>query len=443
MHLRIAAKAIGAKRPKVITNAGALNPKGCAEQVSKILKEEGIDMKVAYVEGDNLLPRMDELRAKGETFYHLEDSNRLLSSWHLEPASANAYVGARGIYEALKAGADIVIAGRCTDASPVIAAAAWYHNWSWDNYDALAGALLAGHCVECGAYVTGGNSSGFRAIKHKYYNFSMGIAEIEKDGTFVITKQKTLNGVVTSTTVRSQILYEIQGNVYLNPDVQAIIDDIKVTDLGSDRVIVTGVRGLPPPETTKAAICAVAGYQAESMVFATGLDIQEKFDTLRLQINTHLAKQPVQFDVFDMTQYGVAQQDPKSEAEGTAMMRIFAQARDIKAFGPVRNLAAFINPDGLGHFPGFQWQMDMRTCTPVPFMEYWPGRVKQKHIQLSYSFVGSDKKVLVPQVHETAPVQPQADYDAKPFNASAYGPTTRGPLGWVVHARSGDKGGSK
>lgn len=403
-------------------------------------------MKVAYVEGDNLLPRMDELRKKGETFYHLEDDSRLLDSWHLQPASANAYVGAKGIYQALCAGADIVIAGRCTDASPVIAAAAWHHQWSWDNYDALAGALLAGHCVECGSYVTGGNSSGFKSIE-KYYDFSMGIAEISKDGTFIVTKQPHLNGVVNSVTVRSQILYEIQGNVYLNPDVQAIIDNIKVTDLGHDRVLVSGVRGLPPPETTKAAICAVAGWQAEAMVFGTGLDIPEKFESLRKQINNHISKLPAsqpRFDVFDMTQYGVAKSNPETEAEGTAMMRIFAQAKDIDAFGPTKNLMAFVNPEGLGHFPGFQWLMDHRTCAPTPYMEYWPGRVKQKHLDLTVSFIGTDKKIIVPAAQETAPVHPQSDYDnEKSFNPRAYGRTTRGPLGWIVHARSGDKGGSK
>lgn len=186
----MAAKAIAKNKPKIITNAGALNPKKLATLVSELLKSEGIDLKVAYVEGDNLINRIDELSAKGETFYHLENDNKFLNTWDLKPASANAYVGARGIYEALKAGADIIISGRCTDASPVIAAAAWYHDWSWDDYNALAGALLAGHCIECGAYCTGGNSSGFLAIKDSYYNMTMGIAEINKDGTFIVTKRK-------------------------------------------------------------------------------------------------------------------------------------------------------------------------------------------------------------------------------------------------------------
>lgn len=194
-HLKLAAPAIAAKRPKILTNAGALNPRGLAEAVVALLAKEGInDLKVAYVEGDNLQPRIAELEAAGEKFPHLEDLHspnpRPLSSWRLKPASANAYVGARGIVAALRAGADIVISGRCTDASPVIAGAAWYHGWDWTQYDELAGALLAGHCVECGAYVTGGNSSGFRAIKDQYFNFSMGIAEINKDGSFVVTKRE-------------------------------------------------------------------------------------------------------------------------------------------------------------------------------------------------------------------------------------------------------------
>lgn len=212
-HIRLAADEIKKHRPKILTNAGALNPRGCAEAVERLFGELGIEgLRVAYVEGDDLLPRLTELSAQGEDFHHLEDSARKLKDWGLQPASANAYVGARGIFEALKAGADVVVSGRCTDASPLIAAAAWHHGWRWDEYDALAGALLAGHCIECGGYVTGGNSSGFTKIG-PFYDLTMGIAEIERDGTFVVTKQGGYNGVVNASTVRSQILYEIQGNV--------------------------------------------------------------------------------------------------------------------------------------------------------------------------------------------------------------------------------------
>lgn len=366
-HLKLALPAIKANRPKILTNAGALNPKGLATETAKILADAGIDLKVAYVEGDNMIHRLDELRGAGETFYHLEDNDRHLEGWEHggDIASANAYVGARGVYEALKAGADVVISGRCTDASPVIAAATWFHGWEWTNYDALAGALLAGHCIECGAYVTGGNSSGFKKYQDHYYNFSMGIAEINSDGTFVITKQPPKdgkwNGVVNDVTVRSQILYEIQGNVYLNPDVQGIIDDIVVTDQGNDRVLVTGVRGRAPPETTKAAICGVAGYQAEAFCFATGLDVEEKFETLKLQVAKFMGDDVKKFTTWDMTQYGVAKPDADEESLATAMLRIFAQAKTIAAFGPTKSLRGFVNPEGLGHFPGFHWQMDFRS----------------------------------------------------------------------------------
>lgn len=446
-HVRLAADEIKRHRPKILTNAGALNPRGCAAAVSALFRELGIEgMRIAFVEGDDLLPRLGALTDAGEDFHHLEDSGRKLADWGLEPASANAYVGARGIYAALRAGADVVISGRCTDASPLIAAAAWHHGWAWTDFGPLAGALLAGHCLECGAYVTGGNASGFRRIG-PYHGLPMGVAEVARDGTFVVTKRPGTNGAVNADTVRSQILYEIQGNVYLNPDVTADLRDVAVEDLGGDRVRVSGVRGLPPPDTTKAAICAVAGYQAEALVFATGLDVEAKFAAHREQIRRYFGKELARFAVFDMTQYGVAQPDPATEAQGTAMMRIVAQARALDAFGPTQSLWPFVNPEGLGHYPGFQWQLDLRTAAPTPFMEYWPGRVRQAHLPLTVSFVGEGEDSTItappPDADTTAPRVASDDYDSTaPPGALQQGETVRGPLGWVVHARSGDKGGN-
>jgi hypothetical protein len=253
-----------------------------------------------------------------------------------------------------------------------------------------------------------------------------------------------MNGVVTDVTVRSQILYEIQGNVYLNPDVQALIDDIRVTDLGRNRVRVDRVKGVAPPETTKVGICGVAGYQAECWVAATGLDIADKFEVMRRQIFENLGDKIKEFDVFDLTQYGVPKENARTEAEGTAMLRVMAQAKSMDAFGPAGHLLPLVNPDGLGHFPGFQWQMDSRTCIPVPFMEYWPARVHVKHLPLTVRFVGSIMKIPVDPIApaDTKPVVKQRDYDPAAFDAGKWGPTTPGPLGWVVHARSGDKGGN-
>ncbi|KAL1412334.1 hypothetical protein Q8F55_000078 [Vanrija albida] len=453
-HLRTAARTIAANKQKVLTNAGALNPRGLAEAVAALLKEEGVQLKVAYVLGDDVLARLPELEAAGETFHHLESDARHLRDWKLRGRilSANAYVGARGVRAALEAGADVVITGRVTDASPVIAAAAWWHGWRWDQYDALAGALLAGHCIECGAYVTGGNSSGFLAYKDEYYDLVMGIAEIEADGSFVITKQPPRagkwNGVVDDVTVRSQILYEIQGNVYLNPDVQALLDDMEVRVVGRDRVRVDGVRGLAPPETTKIAVCAMAGYQAEAVVYACGLDVEEKFDTLKLQITHSLGGRDAinaRFTTFDMTQYGVAAKDAETEAAATAMLRIFAQAESLDAFGPARSLKTMINPDGLGHFPGFHFPLTFGNMTPVPYIEYWPGRVRQSHLPLTVGFVGSPETIKVPAVGAgaTLPVRPSDDYDAgEALIPAQWGSTTRGPIGLIVHARSGDKGGN-
>lgn len=255
-----------------------------------------------------------------------------------------------------------------------------------------------------------------------------------------------MNGVVTDVTVRSQILYEIQGNVYLNPDVQALIDDIRVTDLGRDRVRVDNVKGIAPPNTTKVGICGVAGYQAEAWVAATGLDVKDKFEVMKRQVYENLGADGLaKFDVFDMTQYGSAIPNARTEAEGSAILRIVAQAKSLDAFGPAGHLLPLVNPDGLGHFPGFQWQMDSRTCIPTPYMEYWPASVHVKHLPLTVSFVGSSQKINVAPLapEETEPVRPQRDYEPESaFEGDKWGPTTEGPLGWVVHARSGDKGGN-
>jgi hypothetical protein len=194
------------------------------------LKSQGSKLKVAYCLGDDVGPLIETLTKQGETFEHLEDPKRALAQWHLKPLTASAYVGARGVVAALRDGADVIIVGlqrsqssssslgqtgRVTDATPTMASAAWWHGWKWDKYTALAGSLLAGHCIECGSYVTGGNFSGFKTILDTYYNFGLPIAEIEADGTYTVTLNKGpgLNGMVSTATVSSQLLYEIQGDV--------------------------------------------------------------------------------------------------------------------------------------------------------------------------------------------------------------------------------------
>lgn len=247
---------INEKRIKVALNGGALNPKGLAQKVAALVKERGHNLYVAYVSGDDLLPEVLKLMPNTRSAYlpHLDSSNSNVqpleealsflnqdpaSKSHTEIVSANAYLGARGIVDAFQQGADIVITGRVSDASPVIAAAWYWWSWNATDYDQLAGALIAGHLIECSAYVTGGNFAGFTDKKYggwkRFVDPGFPIAEVSADGSCVVTKHEGTGGVVNDDTVRCQLLYELQGNVYLHSDSKAVLDGVEVKEVGKDR----------------------------------------------------------------------------------------------------------------------------------------------------------------------------------------------------------------
>lgn len=214
------------------------------------MKEKGYDLKVAYVSGDNVLPKLGQHmpQQKDQALPHLDSGNHhvtttsesyLFTREGQEPreiVSANAYLGAHSIYEALQRGADIIISGRASDASPVIACAWYWWSWNAKSYDELAGALIAGHLIECSAYVTGGNFSGADAYDiERFVNPGFPITEIAQDGSCVVTKHPGTGGMVTVDTCRCQLVYELQGNAYLNSDVKAYVDDVAMEQVGVDR----------------------------------------------------------------------------------------------------------------------------------------------------------------------------------------------------------------
>ena len=211
-----------AKKVRIVVNAGGLNPTGLAMAVRALAKELGVDARVAHVEGDDLIGRASELG---------------LGS----PLTANAYLGAWGITECLNAGSDVVITGRVTDASLVVGAAAAHFAWRRDDWNALAGAVVAGHVLECGAQSTGGNFSFFTETELGRPGFP--IAEIEEDGSCIITKHANTGGTVTVDTVRAQIVYEITGARYAGPDVTTRFDTMKVIQDGTDRVRIHDAQG--------------------------------------------------------------------------------------------------------------------------------------------------------------------------------------------------------
>ena len=236
---------------KVVSNAGGLDPDHCADAVAQLAAKLGLSPTIAYVNGDDLLPRLGELQAAGvdlanyETGEPVGDISRFIT--------ANAYLGCFGIVEALAQGADIVITGRVTDAAVVCGPAAWHHGWSRDNWDALAGAVVAGHVIECGAQVTGGNYSFFTEVSGMA-RVGFPWVEIAEDGSSVVGKHDGTGGEVSIGTVTSQLLYEIASPTYLGPDVSARFDTIRLDQVATDRVRISGTKGELPPPTLKVAI---------------------------------------------------------------------------------------------------------------------------------------------------------------------------------------------
>ncbi len=257
---------------KVVSNAGGLAPRACADAVAAVADRLGLSPTIAYVEGDDLVPRLDELRTAGIDFTHLETGAALGGR---DIMTANAYLGGWGIADALGAGADIVVTGRVTDAALTVGPAAWWHGWGRDDWDALAGSVVAGHIIECGPQATGGNYSFFTEIPGLDHP-GFPIAEVAGDGSAVITKHPGHGGAVTVGTVTAQLLYEIGGPRYPNPDVTARFDTVTLSQEGPDRVLATGARGESPPATTKVSLNYVGGWRTTVSLALTGLDIEAK-----------------------------------------------------------------------------------------------------------------------------------------------------------------------
>lgn len=245
---------INSKRIKVAINGGALDPGALAVRVSELVREKGYNLSVAYVSGDNVVEDIRNLVTDSNvgSLAHLDSSSKQterftsladLVGTPADIVSANAYLGARSIVTAFQHGADIVIAGRVSDASPVIAAAWYWWSWAATDYNQLAGSLIAGHLIECSAYVTGGNFAGATDVNYAdastWLHPGFPIAEINSDGSCVITKHDETGGLVDHNTVKCQLLYELQGDVYLHSDSKALLEDVMVKTIGTNRSVYT------------------------------------------------------------------------------------------------------------------------------------------------------------------------------------------------------------
>ena len=421
-----AARIVAQKKIKIVHDGGALNPKGLAEKVHEYLESQGItSLKVAWVSGDNFTQQVRS--NKNASYQHLDINGASMQGDNDMILAANVYTGQLGIVTALKTGADIVICGRCCDASPVMGLASWWHDWKTNEYDKLARSLMAGHIIECGAYATGGNYCGAREIP-KQYRVGYPIAEIDSAGESVITKPVNTNGAVTVDTVKAQFLYEIQGSRYLNPDVIARIDLAKLEEIAPNRIRMTGITGTPPPPTAKLAIFTRGGYQAELSAFCVGLEIDAKVEMLKTQVLREL--NPADFTTLDITAYGTSASNPKTQAESTVMIRMFVQARSKEAIEKFRQ-AIFYN--GMQGYCGLHLAMDWRTVEPKLFVKYFPALIDQRNVRLSVDLVGHDtaETIPVPMIEEFGEsFQGQESYETKnPTDMALFGPKTRRPLG--------------
>ncbi len=397
---------------RIVANAGGLNPAGLAAAVRALADRLGIAVNVAHVEGDDLLSRAGELGLGA-------------------PLTANAYLGAWGIVDCLDSGADVVVTGRVTDASVIVGPAAAHFGWGRTDYDQLAGAVVAGHVIECGTQATGGNFAFFTEVPDlRHLGFPL--AEIHPDGSSVITKHPGTSGTVSTDTVTAQLLYEITGARYANPDVTARMDSVALATDGPDRVVISGVTGEPPPPTLKVSLNSIGGFRNEMTFVLTGLDIEAKAELVRHQLEAGLSVRPAEL------KWTLARTDhPDADTEEAASALLHCVVRDPDAAAVGRQFSAAAIELALASYPGF-------TVTAPPgdgriYGVFTAGYVDAGAV--AHVAVHADgTRAEIAAASETRELVPVAD-PVLPGPPPS-GPTKHTALGTIAGARSGDKGGS-
>lgn len=439
---------------KIITNAGGVNPRACAEALFELAHKVGVDLRVALVEGDDIASRLPEIvKQPGCAMKNMETGeafdgvlNRVLS--------ANVYFGALPVVEALKQNPDIIICGRVTDTGITLAAMIHEFGWSLSDYDKLAHGIVAGHIIECGAQATGGNFTDWRKVK-SFEDVGFPILECEADGSFVVTKHPGSGGLVSLQTVREQLLYEMgHPQSYITPDVIADFSTINLSADGSDRVRVSGVKGRPPTDLLKVSVAYADGFKATGTLIISGPDARAKaevFSKIMWQkLSTELSKAGLpqcrktmsEYIGDDSTHRGLS---PHSAAK-EVLVRFGALADEkstLQVFRKILPSLILSGPSGVAVTGGAPVISDV--------VSYWPALIPQD-VALSRVWVGevtttaSSVKTLVqtsdlawPKTGGTAEVS-QAPNDQHKWSASGQKGVRRLPLWAIAHARSGDKG---
>lgn len=430
-YLRPLLREIADKGITVIANAGGINPGACARALEAACADAGVDLPVAIVDGDDLQPRLQELKAAGCRFPHL-DTGVPIGELMAKVNSANAYIGARPIVAALAKGARIVVTGRTYDAASVLAPMVYEFGWGWEDYDRLAAGLLAGHLIECGAQATGGNFTAWEEVT-SYENFGFPLVECSPDGTFVLTKHPNTGGKVSCRTASEQVLYEIgDPRFYPSTDVVADFTSFSMEETGPDRVTFRGVRGRMPTDTLKVSMTYEAGMKAQAMVIVSGPDSVRKAkrfaDIFWSRVSGDFEDTRTEYIGYNAC-WGESAAPPVEPNE--IALRFGCRSMDRKAMESfARELAgiALSGPAGVCGAGG--------RPTPHAAYGYWPALIPRGQVTQRLYMNGVSEEFPC-GVGPSSPIKRPLE---GPEPAAADGPRVRVPLGRVAHARSGDKG---
>ncbi|WP_030941046.1 acyclic terpene utilization AtuA family protein [Streptomyces sp. NRRL S-646] len=395
---------------RIVANAGGLNPAGLADAVRQLADRLGNPVRVAHVEGDDL------------------------KACHPDSLAAHAYLGGFGIAACLREGADVVVTGRVTDAALVTGPAAAHFGWGTREYDRLAGAVVAGHVLECGTQATGGNYAFFNERAGDLLHPGFPLAEIHEDGTCVITKHPGTGGFVDIGTVTAQLLYETAGARYAGPDVTARLDTIRLTQDGPDRVRIEGVRGEAPPPTLKVGLNRLGGFRNEVAFVLTGLDIEAKAALVREQMEAAFEESKSRPGEVRWDLVRTDRPDAPTEETASALLRLVVRDSDERLVG--RALSGAAVELALAGYPGFHVLAPPGKGAPYGVFE--DGYVHHGAVD-HVAVLHDGRRVPVPPAHDTLVLEnlPSPELP-EPLPG---GPSRRAPLGLVAGARSGDKGG--
>ena len=421
---------------RIVANAGGVNPLGCKQAVEQLAAELGLadEVTVGVVSGDDIHGRLDDI-LKQEPLAHLQ-SGEGLATIRDRVLSANVYLGASAVVRALELGANVVIAGRVTDTSVTLAPMIHEFGWKRDDWDRIASGVIAGHIIECGAQCTGGNFTDWHKVP-SYVNIGFPVVEAYPDGRFVVTKHPGSGGLVSVHTITEQLLYEMGTPGYLSPDCVARFDSIVLDQQGPDRVVVSGVRGAPPPEKLKVSVNTADGFRAFGRLMISGPRAKEKAERVAETIWQEAGGEH-SFEETSTQLIGIDACHPALSEEQPGELMLQLAVRDFDKGKIDAGLNRRLVSKVLGSVPGITYLADQGRPRPSDVVGYWPALVSHHHVPVEVQVGETIERVdiNVPNERRVSDFEPHEIVVELP----ASGRHCEVSLETLCLARSGDKG---